>query len=99
MFTIRKSELILPTGWEYRGSRRLGLAPVLCNALIDLRSIQIECNQILAVGVNDLAKQFVPVINIPVHQLKEFCKEELTRYLPRSPSPTRDVTPGECISL
>ena len=49
--------------------------------------------------MDDLAKQLVPVINIPVHQLKELCKEELTRHLTGPPLPTRCVAPRECVSL
>ena len=89
MFTIGQAELILPTGREYRCTRSLGLASVFCNTLIDLRSIQVECDQILTVGMDDLTKQLVPLINIPVHQLKELCKEELARHLARLPLPAR----------
>lgn len=99
VFTIGQTELILPTGWEYRCTRSLGLASVFCNTLINLGGVQVEYNQILIISMDDLANQLVPVINIPVHQLKELCKEELTRHLTGPPLPTRCVAPRECVSL
>lgn len=54
MLTIRQAELILPTGREYRCTRSLGLASVFCNTLIDLRGIQVEYDQILTIGMDDL---------------------------------------------
>lgn len=49
MFTIGQTELILPTGWEYRCTRSLGLASVFCNTLINLGGVQVEYNQILII--------------------------------------------------
>lgn len=51
MFTIGQTELILPTGWEYRCTRSLGLASVFCNTLINLGGGQVEYNQILIISM------------------------------------------------
>ena len=59
MFTIGQTELILPTGWEYRCTRSLGLASVFCNTLINLGGVQVEYNQILIISMDDLANQLV----------------------------------------
>ena len=51
------------------------------------------------IGMDDFPKQLVPVIDIPVHQLKKLCKKELARYLSRFPFSTRCVAPCKCIPL
>ena len=71
MLTIRQAELIFPTGGEYRCTRSLGLASVFCNTLIDLRSIQVECDQILTVGMDDLTKQLVLILKSTVALMSE----------------------------
>ena len=49
--------------------------------------------------MDDFSKQLVPVIDIPVHQLKELCKEEFPRHLSWLSLFANCIAPCKCISL
>ena len=97
VFVVGQAKLILPSGREHRYPGCLWLTAVLCNALEDLRRIQVESDQILTIGMDDLAEQLISVVEIPFHHLKELRKKELACYLSRFPPPSGCIAPGESI--